>query len=1409
MGCLNANGSIQAYSDLLNSISDDELLGLVSVVNKELLTNPDRLKEVTVSLDQMDAAGVLDRTLKSAGSFLENADFLSSVLKAIQLGGQNPDIQDHPSIDPEILTTIAQLTKELDSGAGAIANTAKGFDVGISAVGLPSFQEIVTGLRPEIEDGPTLAQIVEQVHVYVQAKQDPKEPKLLSVLLEGIADRSIFYGLDHFYYDECEGARPGDCADRPRLSLDHQIASMEAFVAFLTRERRDVLQRLTKLFGVMNRPIRCLGDTKEIPNANLYTMDQLVSRDPLLVPSWVVRENMTKLKLASGMCDYPAEFDQLMGVLRELADPELAGRSRGGAARDEHMLVTVAHFVQGLRVGDEFGARSNLDRHRFRKFLINWLGDLSDVSPASHLANGLAELSRSDRRIIANLLYFLNAPDDMDRDTLANLISVLLKPRSELSGQSIYQVVSGVVTRLDSSTVYDVVKTLPHYIRSEQALLEPLLSANRDAFHMNDAHPFVNLVLAVGKNADTTYRPFFETLFAVAGRSQNELKNAFALTAKMAKNGSLKELLKGLLLPFRMTARQSAVNPNLRSIPPVRKRSNIDHRRSVAQAKAWDPTPPYWPWEHDAILACHQMNIENPLTPPLPNSPGYGPWASEINQYGACVDVGRNAGGQTAAMREFIEYGLNKKIGNQSAIGFIIDLAADFVRTDVQLKHVYDELSDLLINNKTFQDIVKFHETMVFALHSKYGPHAMSVVQGFLRTLPIVNQTNSTGQDRVQPLLNIAAKVIESPSAPGAAVLVYDLLDEAEKRPAPTIAPKVIPRSFPVNLNNEIVVARAIELLNQVEKTKTDTERQRRLNEMFNEYLGYVKSDERRWEYRNATEFKSSLKPLLDEIAKGSRIEWILAFMHYLESDPYDPKWWEGWFHRLSSRVFPIAYQYPGEAKRVRLVNYLDLLELIVTDANFTLKEVGQTLSFLDGLILKESDVSAVRHLSKLGRYQDGQDMTPWVNELHTEIEIFNSVPVIPILGDPLKPEVRRRLFNLENVAFVVKHLNQSEETITAPDGRRLVRNDLGVLRDLFKMLNSSMPVDQRLNYNREHALSVVTSLTEFGLLRMIGRNIWVYDENGRKIAVGLNSILKTLRDVAVQKTAVGRETNKDTLALLDHLLRKDVKPGVDPARATFDERYMFIGKFIDQYFAWVQNDQCSAPPAHAAFKCSTAAIKSATYGLASFSADANNPLDLSKVLRAVISNQYTTFLGRNLDVLEDLIATPKAAGFFSGLERAADNENNRAQAYSDLLNITRTSLKDMALSNAINTHHAVSIVKDLKEDAQNRWDKAVATLDSMKADPAYQRHREEVLEPIMKSVVHWLPEKTALRPRLQTYLANHLRNGKTREIVRFGAQECVDDRSYSKIKFIGEPTYVSGYQDFLEDLRAGLQDIH
>jgi hypothetical protein len=108
------------------------------------------------------------------------------------------------------------------------------------------------------------------------------------------------------------------------------------------------------------------------------------------------------------------------------------------------------------------------------------------------------------------------------------------------------------------------------------------------------------------------------------------------------------------------------------------------------------------------------------------------------------------------------------------------------------------------------------------------------------------------------------------------------------------------------------------------------------------EYYNQVLSQRQIYTY-SREEFKRGVEPLLESLGQSSNhfIEHALEFFLSLDYAPYDSEWLEKWFHRLSANLRPIPYYYPGQfpgetAPTVRIVNQLDLLELIVVDADFS-----------------------------------------------------------------------------------------------------------------------------------------------------------------------------------------------------------------------------------------------------------------------------------------------------------------------------------------------------------------------------------------------------------------------------------------------------------------------------------------
>jgi hypothetical protein len=1175
--CLNSNGGLQSYDDLVRSLSDPQLQVLLDTFNHELLSNNVRMKAVDASFKQMDERGILARLLEKSAKILSNGKLIRSGVRLLRQGSLL-DSGTARKLNPDIVQSVKILSRELGydangrySTAAARANLANALEMGVRTTALKSFKALGQGLRSDIplyDRTHDLKFFTERGLEYFKTKIR-EDRALAKALLWGIEDGSLFVGFDHYFYDQCERGRGGNCESQNRdpvkLGLDHQIQAMESFLRLLALEKKDELLGPTvRLFRVMDDPISCMAGTKTIPNADMHVMQELAKLEPLEVPQWTMRTNLLKMTLANSMCQFPSDgdlsFNDLISVLRELAREavqpsaqESRNNTQGAFGRP---LVTIAHFLKGLELGDEqpmsSSARKDLKRYmnypeneRYRRFLIHWLGDKNrDVNAYTHLADAIGEVSRPERGVVGNLLYLVNAPapNSKDREDVRSAIRTVMIARAELNGRSIYDVFTDSLLKVDLSTLYDLFLGTSELIDLREELANPLLEVARETLLMNDANPLVEIALSLGVNADQN-ELLVQTLFDIADTTQFD--SAMQLTARMAENGTLRELLKGVLMMF--SGRTTGIPaPNPLAVAPVNYISP-DRDRSTADRAPWAPIPPKWPENSDGVDACYALNLDLGFGNPFPGTEaGRLAWEQQINKVAACS----NAKGDKAELESFLKYLVQNQVSQgKSAIGALVEIFADLIPSggDLNLiKQIYDEFSDLLTDSRSFQDVQAMNDILPFLFGKQYctsdydkkmpvcerGAEQLSVVQGLARSFSVIANEDA----KLQSLLNVAKVAVEDARMPKAVAFNYDASNEAERRANdPKNYPFVVDKkpplvSYPINSypKNEKLLDLLKQQIREFEGVEPTEKLIRQKNEDYFKQplpgeLKYYKYGNK-WlpGYKDAPEFKKSVKPLLDELAKGDRIKATLTFFERMHKDPYTPEWWAGWFRRLANNVEPIPYYYPGtyppaHKPTVRFVNQLELLELVVGNADFTLAEVDQMpLNIVD-----KNDNFGIKYLTLLGIA--GDNITGAVDRMDRELRLFWSMHnrtkgIKPASARDfiMRPEVRRRIYNLHYIFPILRKLDKVTE-FTNPDGSRVYANDLGILRDLFAAILKAAPSNMFKNPDRAYLalatgqgltedtdlntdlayrrkinpLAIIAEMVRFGLLKNISVNMW------------------------------------------------------------------------------------------------------------------------------------------------------------------------------------------------------------------------------------------------------------------------------------------------------------------------------
>lgn len=1505
--CLNSNGSIQAYHELVESLSDVQLQVVLDTLNAQLMTNHKRLKAVDASFEQMDERGILARAFDKLSKVLSNGKLIRSSVRLLRQGSSRSDAASAPtgahgffssaarsrSLDPDIINSIKVLARELSRNAQgkytvaeARETAAEALEMGVRTTGLKSYKAAVDGLKSHHAPLKPLRFYTEHALEYLKAKIRSERP-LGRVIMNGVADGTIFQAFDYYYEGQCDLKPSGCTGDDIRLGLNAQVQAMEDFMRLLTLEEKEtILDPMVRLFRAMDGPVECMAATKAIPNADLFVMKEISGLVPLDVPQWTVRTNTIKMKVVNSMCEFPSDegvsFDTMIRVLHKLATYNQNAHAHG------RPLVTVSHFLNALEKGQ---ALIGGDDVRYWRFMIDWLGDKDkNVNVYTHLADVVGELSRPNRQVIGNVLYLLNAagPGSSDRKNVQRAVQVLVSSQGLLGGRSLYDVLNDSIQKVDAGTLYDLFVGMSELIDSDADLVNPLLEVSRDALLMNDSNPIIEMALELGLNADR-HDLFFETLFDIADTDRFE--EAMKLTARMAANGTLRELARGILTMFRGHT-EGISPPNPQNVPRVAA-PNPDRDKSTRNRPAWDFTDS--PAFKDIARgnSCSAINLDLRFGKPWgSNDDDRVAWENQVKQIAACSHANLN----NEKLEAFLLYGVDRKVrDSQSFVGSVVDLAADLIPYDVsvckgdsaedrarcvRLQAIYDEFSDLMVDKSSFEDMKAMNGLLPFLFSREYcagkytkggycpdGAGTINPMKGLFGSLSVISDQG----DKLQDVLSVAkVAVADKAHLPRTVGLLYDLSEDAKgdipfKQDAkPTIT------SYPVHNEpqNGNVKKWLEDAIRKYEKRQpTEEILSEKIEAYYNqplpaEELIYTSHGKTRMGYENAAVFKEKIKPLFDELAKDDRIEATMTIFYRMFENPYSPEWWESWFRYLSANVRAVPYYYPGkfpgkDKPTVRLINQLELLDLVVANADFKLSDYGQ-----DGFGIVGNDENfGIKYLTLLGLC--GEDMSPAVDRMERELAFFYSMSTrvggLPWVGDKImKPELKRRLFNLYHIFPILREVDKFYE-FTHPSGKKMMINNLAILRDLFKAVLKALPpeqLDERRNkdlYNREkNPLAVIAEMVRFGILRNIAVNMWYTNApaktlsqkqviHGQKVA----HILRFLRDASVIRNPENRNSfklNRDAVELVRYLMRNNCKkagalqsvPCValskkDDPRPEFNDRYILIGKVLDQFFDWIKDDDLKKDRGEIP---TLAYIKRAGYNSmvlleriagSDEQERAQFARDMGKILRPVLaSDKGAELLAENVDLLEPLFNDAESMNFITLLLKSETSERRResgftdAQAFDDFRELSKVMIKELASNNGAVMTSAVDLGYTVYKDTNSRFKSAFNALRWMGDDAEYSRFRDDVSKPITKRIVRWFERepvseyKGQLRPRVQDYLATHLsrEDGKIRDLLVFIGKESGNDQFYSRISFVGDRDYVTKFNEFLDLLSRGIVDL-
>lgn len=1368
VSCLNSHGAIPEYDTFVKSLSDEDLSAFLSVANNGFLKNRRRLKELDLSFEFLDQKGVFDPALKAMSSVLKNQAFISNLLTLVKKVAFESQDDGRRRLSLDLLKSIEALSPELNR-----ENLQVALDLGQVAVRLNSLRELSKSLGPSFSgaQSDSLKLVTDGIWSYSLGAAKDSQSQLTSSLLSQLVNQNIFQAFDRYL----------SFHDSSLAEVDAQNARLGFFVDFLGHNNQPTtfLRDISFLFKMLDGPVNCLQNPQRIPNALMWVLDQITDSNRSIadVPNFMSKTNMVMLSVATSVCDFPVIQNQTLGSLVPVLFPLVSSGS----------ATIAAEFLKSARTSENSTSRD------LTKLTVNLLSRKETPKIGAFL-RGL-----TDRKILADAVYLAYAFDPLrDRPHISNFAQLLQLNRETLGNRSVADVFIKQLSLLDDTEenrnlLYQTINSFADYLDDshyQDELLAPLVTAARQALLYNNLNPVVDFLSEVGKNAQS-YQNFFNALFIAAEKP--EFRGVLTLTARMAQDGSLKDLIKSLLVMFRKSGQDIDVSQQTQSsvadaaMPPSER--NRSSRNLPQNLK-----PPYVDITLDPQhLGCSTLNPDVLLSDLT--SPG---WDNEVRSIAACINNGSHQNYQDIVA--LFEYGLSNVMPDlnrgdsrpRSLASYLVDQLKRFIPANASDRvKAIQELGDVFIRNQ-----VDFRNGMVFSqLLIQKGAAGISLVEELLKVAPRLMQDRS--RLGVQKGMEWMGAVLGFDSAAKAIGYVARKAYESE---LPAREEDVVR----LPLREEVAAA-----LNQYEGSSS-TPLNLRVDQVYKSYQDQIRNDRPLLHYSSNKALQDSIWEFFSILARPGAFEWMLSAFYKFDRNPYSASWWAGWYKRLSEHYVVIPYYYPGASKpTVRIVNDLDRLEIMVIDADFKMNDYSFPLN-----ILPNNDQNfAIKFLSYLAA--SGRNLWPAIEAMERETAFYNGLRNDPLFGATLPAAVKNRLSNISATLPVMRELYGGRGGVPQD---QVDANDIRVLADIFNTFLSSTPARYREVYHKDvHNLEAIVQLTRLGVLRNVGRIMQSVDPTSATArTTKLEKIVPIVQNMLDATLVYDNQRhpglNSETVNLLNFLLRTE-------------KGKTFVNAVVAQFADWVNSNAIDSNTqetnAELLKRSGLHSLRVMAYLNERAAAISSSPPEslgmtqaLIRVLAPLIVNK-SEILIQDLDLLEFVLLRGKIANV---LERvAAETINQRQGAEMSDLSVlavfSDSSVREMvrrgAASDLVNTLDHVfnyGASHDHLHKARMAWNELVLS-------PLYV---SSGIEDILRRFLLWFEgygsERTALARRTQSFLAESLSNGELMDLLQFGgcyptySESCArPNELYTQLSLLGNPQRVREIQDFLDLLNSAM----
>lgn len=1275
VSCFNSNGAIEPIQRWVNRIEADDqrnhtqdLQAIVEFQNKYVLSQPRLIDQLNHTFHTLDRRDQLDPLLLQLGRWVENDEFISSTIRLFKTSYFGSSHQ--------------KLLKVFEEGSRQLipSRIAQSLDLGLTLSQSRSFSSIQTYFKGGSFEG--LLPLTQGFMEYLAEGPDSQHVYVGKRVIEAILKYDFLESMDRVL-----GVTPDE--------LKNQVDRTTSVFNVLLKQEGRLFGNLTSLFHYLRKsPIVCLRGSKQVPDGVMHVIRELSEHHTLDPANYLKRNNKLTLLALKPFCDYPPELDRYYPAMEELADSSEIGPA--------------SHLLQALYQVQRITPQGNLT-HPLAELVVDVLGDTGSTVLGTKIENSsgikkliplLVQLNQLDDHggVWNDLLLTASLLRMEDREQFKTVLDFLIRPLAELNGESVFDVLRETFAQIPSRDLAGFLWSLRGFINSDKELLGPVLTKFRTAYYANDVHPMLQLLRQVMADANTNEK-FFDALFRVS--ETEEFRDVVQLISKMAQDHRLKDLMGAALGLFQKFGMEGKVEVH-EGVEPVFEADA--HRRHNLRASdligfRHELRSPREDWE----LACRQLDFGFNLADY--DKPGY---SQQISNVVSCL----NHSDQYSNVEEAILFlRQNKTEDGRDYFQLFIDQVKSIGLSKSQVGFLVDRWMNSFDDGRFLKILSAVPYWVAPELkNQKTG----SIAEPFLKIgKPLLSKEVRPALDRLQEL---SADVLRRSDFP----LLLKYVKEIFER-YPSSQSEIDPEKYDLDQIEQWIQEKECRHCDLRERALQVIEDYRHAVtgwDLIQDNLG--KHVRKSWKYEDFSgQFKSLLDILMKPDAQGLKtysgskgrvFDALLRFTRYFSLQPgkkpnreqhYTSDHLIRWLRDRSNDHQLITFYYPGESEpRVRLVNSLDRLELVLIGADFTAPVLGTNfgLKFLADIADAWGDEDPSLWPEPIQRKARRGEQIRTLAEVVQEINQTQSRFEGLVSWLPGMASIRPQMYNIHQVISVL------DENVK--------NGGLRVLRDLFyQIYYTNLKSNQSPTANDNH-LKAILKMVRMGIFRQLGRTIKLVPDGDS----ALNDFFQTLIQGASQRS---------TRDIFDLLLVQD-------------QQHELLMKVLEEVFQALEGESAQS-------------FKEMIYYLVANTSS----IELTDVVMnnlSVILKQYDLFLLKNIHVVQSVFTSQELSRLIRVLyeDQNLEAKNHLKALAQDTLSLSGPAIDSMRLIQALNEN----------SEASQAWEEVQSRVKQLSELDDYKRLD---LDQILKEILTFFEESSAdslardTARNLRFYLARRL----------------------------------------------------